>query len=123
MPVVPHQALSFIELPGRASANPVPSGLGVGYTVRIVRVPPGARTPHRHPRSDEVTYVAAGQGTAWEDGRPTRVGAGDIVFVPRGAAHATVADDASELVLICFFPDEDLRSNTEELDGPLHESE
>ena len=51
-----------LDLPGRRSADPVPDGHGGDYSVRIVSVPPGPRNPHRHPATDEVTYVAVGPG-------------------------------------------------------------
>ncbi|MBI2243608.1 MAG: cupin domain-containing protein [Nocardioides sp.] len=119
MPVVRAAELTFTELPRRRSADPAPIGMGAAYSTRIVRVPPGPRTPHLHPHSDEVTYVASGSGTAWEGDVATRVGPGDLIFVPRGIAHATVADDAGDLELVCFFPHGDLPSNTVELDAPL----
>ncbi len=72
--------------------------------------------PHRHPRSAEVVYVAAGRGTAWEDGVRTPVSAGDFVVIPPGVPHATAASE--ELVLVCFFPAADMAGNVEELDGP-----
>ena len=120
MPVIPVSALSFAELPGRTSADPVPVSLGAHYSMRIVRILPGPRTPHRHPRSDEITYVAQGHGVAWEDGVHTPVEPGDVLLVPQGVPHATVAHAASGLVLVCFFPAANLEDNIQELAGPLH---
>lgn len=59
----------------------------------------------------------SGSGTAWEAGTTTPVAAGDLLTIPRGVPHATAAAD-EDLVLVCFFPDADLASNMEELDGP-----
>jgi quercetin dioxygenase-like cupin family protein len=118
MPVVPAASLRFAQLPGRLSADPVPAGLDVGASARLVRIPPGPRTPHVHPLSAEIVYVAGGTGTAWEDDVPTRVGVGDLVVVPAGVPHATVASGTSDLVLVCFFPHPDLAANIEELTGP-----
>jgi quercetin dioxygenase-like cupin family protein len=118
VPVVPAGSLDFAQLPGRRSADPLPPGLVAGGSVRIVRIPPGPRTPHRHPHSAEVVFVAAGTGTAWEDDVATPVGAGDLLVVPAGVPHATVASGTSELVLVCFFPHADLAANIEELTGP-----
>jgi quercetin dioxygenase-like cupin family protein len=119
VPVIPASTLDFTELPGRSSADPVPGSLGSGYSMRVVRIPPGPRTPHLHPRSDEIVYVVEGHGMAWEDGIATPVGAGDVLVVPLGVPHATVAHAPSGLVLVCFFPAPDLRSNIVELAGPL----
>jgi mannose-6-phosphate isomerase-like protein (cupin superfamily) len=119
VPVVRSTDLDFTQLPGRRSADPVPAGLGADYAVRVVRVPPGPRTPHLHPHSDEVTYVVSGHGHAWEGDSRTPVGPGDTLFVARGVPHATVADGEEELVLMCFFARPDLADNLVELDGPL----
>ena len=48
----------------------------------------------------------------------TQVGPGDLLVVPAGLPHATVASGTSELVLVCFFPHADLAANIEELTGP-----
>ncbi len=119
MPVVRPGELEYVDLPGRRAADPVPPELGGDYSVRLVRVPPGPRTPHLHPHSDEVTYVLAGTGNAWEGDVSTPVGAGDIVFVPRGVEHATVAHGGADLELLCFFARPDLADNLVECDGPL----
>jgi quercetin dioxygenase-like cupin family protein len=60
----------------------------------------------------------SGAGTAWEDDVPTVVGPGDLVVVPPGVPHATVATGTSDLVLVCFFPHPELAANIEELTGP-----
>ena len=116
MPVLRSSDVTFAQLPGRLSANPFP-GL-TDCTARLVRIPPGPRTPHRHPRSSELVYVVEGSGVAWEDGARTQVAAGDLLSIPAGVPHATVAGDAG-LLLICFFPDPDLPGNLEELAGPI----
>jgi quercetin dioxygenase-like cupin family protein len=118
MPVVPAGSLEFAQLPGRLSADPLPLGLAAGCSVRVVRIPPGPRAPHVHPHSAEVCYVAEGTGTAWEDDVATRVAVGDLLVVPPGVPHATVASGTSELVLVCFFPHADLAANIRELTGP-----
>jgi quercetin dioxygenase-like cupin family protein len=117
VPVIRSAALSFTQLPGRQSADPLAGGPDVDASVRVVRIAPGSRTPHRHPHSAEVVYVVAGTGVAWEDGRRTTVAAGDVVVLPRGVPHATVADEGG-LVLVCFFPHPHLAGNTEELPAP-----
>jgi quercetin dioxygenase-like cupin family protein len=119
MPVVSGGSLLYAQLPGRLAADPLPPALaGPGCSVRVVRVAPGPRNPHLHPHSAEVSYVVSGSGTAWEDDVPVRVGPGDLLVVPPGVPHATVASGTSELVLVCFFPHPDLTANIEELTGP-----
>lgn len=119
MVVFQGSGLVFRELTGRLSADPLPAG--APCSMRVVRIAPGPRTPHRHPHSVEVVYVVEGTGTTWEDDVPSRVVPGDVVLVPAGVAHATVADGPDELVLACFFPHPDLSANLEELDGPLRD--
>lgn len=119
MPVIPAAALTFAQLSGRRSADPLPGELDAGCAVRVVRIEPGPRTPHRHPHSVEVAFVAEGSGTAWEGDLPSIVQAGDLLIVPAGVPHATVAHEGGELVLVCFFPHADLSANLEELAGPV----
>jgi quercetin dioxygenase-like cupin family protein len=121
MPVFRGEELRFTDLQGRRSANPLPPGVAEPCSVRVVRVPPGPRTPHRHPHSCEVAYVAEGEGRVWEGERETAVVAGDLVVVPPGVPHATVCTGFSDLVLVCFFPHPDLSGNLEELPGPIRD--
>lgn len=117
MPVIRSSALEFTRLRGRRSADPLAPGLIDDSSVRVVRIAPGPRTPHRHPHTSEVVYVVAGAGVAWEDGRRTDVAAGDLLAIPRGVPHATVAGHDG-LLLVCFFPHPDLAGNIEELTAP-----
>jgi uncharacterized cupin superfamily protein len=44
-------------------------------------VPPGQSiSPHRHPHSEEILFIHAGTGTAWLDGKESRIGPGTIIF-------------------------------------------
>ena len=122
MPVVRGSGLDFVRLPGRRSADPLHgAGIDTGASVRVVRIASGPRTPHVHPLSAEVAYVAEGAGTAWEGDEPTALGPGDLLVIPRGAPHATVATGPADLVLVCFFAHPDLAANLRELAGPLRE--
>lgn len=116
MTVIRAADLAFVRLPGRLAADPL-AGLDVASSVRVVRLEhtPGRRA-HRHPRCEEVVYVASGRGAVWIDGATTPVATGDVVHVPPGAAHATVPDPGTAMRLICFFPDPDLASTTVETD-------
>lgn len=119
MPVFRNRDLHFADLVGRQSANPLPPGTAEDCSVRIVRVSPGPRTPHRHPHSCEVVYVVEGEGRLWEGERAHAVGPGDLVVIPPGVSHATVGTSGSGLVLVCFFPHPDLAGNLEELPAPI----
>jgi quercetin dioxygenase-like cupin family protein len=121
MPVIRAADAPAVALPGRTSANPLSpaQGRANGVSVRVVEIPPGPRTPHRHPHSCEVVYVVAGTGRVWEGERPTPVAPGDVVLVEPGVPHATVCTSAEPMRLVCFFPHPDLADNLEELDAPL----
>jgi quercetin dioxygenase-like cupin family protein len=109
--------LDFRDLPGRRAADPLAGAGADGVTVRLVRVPPGPRSPHVHPDSLEVIHVAEGSGRHYQAGAPEPVRAGDTVLVPAGVEHATVADEP--LLLVCFFPHPDPFATTTELPGEL----
>jgi quercetin dioxygenase-like cupin family protein len=111
--------MAYAELLGRLSADPLAQAGADSCSIRVVRVPPGPRTPHRHPLSVEVVYVAEGAGRLWEDENVTAVRAGDVALIPPGTRHATVCRGPSDLVLVCFFPHPDLSANIEELGGPV----
>jgi quercetin dioxygenase-like cupin family protein len=118
VPVFDGAELDFAELAGRRSADPFTGKPGEPVSVRVVEIPPGPRTPHRHPHSCEVVYVADGTGRVWEGDASTDVAAGDIVVIPAGVPHATVCLSRRPLRLVCFFPYPDLGRNLEELTGP-----
>ncbi|MBK5268154.1 MAG: cupin domain-containing protein [Acidimicrobiia bacterium] len=114
MTVIGRPELEFIDLPGRRSADPLEAEASAS-SLRVVQMERTVgRTAHRHPHSEEVVVVAAGQGRAWIDGEWFPVAAGDVVLIPAGVAHATVPDENSQLELICFFPHPNLSKNIED---------
>jgi quercetin dioxygenase-like cupin family protein len=74
------------------------------------------RSPHRHPESEEIVFVASGHGRVWIDGTFRPVGPGSWYRIPTGAPHATMADPGEAMSLVCFFPHDDFAKNLEELD-------
>jgi len=119
MHVVRAAELAFGQLPGRLSANPLAGVEGTGLSVRLAKLSPGPRAPHRHPHSVEAIYVVEGEGTHWQEGDTAHVGPGDVVLVPRGIAHATIPDEGNGMLLYCVFPVESLEGNVDELDEPV----
>ena len=116
MTIVGRAELDFVDLPGRRAANPLIS-IPSEASVRVVELERSDdRTAHRHPKSEEIVYVAAGHGEAWIDGERHPVAAGDIVHIPIGAAHATVPFEGERMRLICFFPHPNLPENIEDTD-------
>ncbi|HEX7097626.1 MAG TPA: cupin domain-containing protein [Acidimicrobiia bacterium] len=122
MTVVRPAEITYRQLPGRRSADPFTAAAAAGgeSVVRQVTIEPGVRrTPHRHPHSEEVTYVVSGRGKLWLDGTYHTVEAGTWVRVPAGVPHATLADPGDQLLLVCFFPYPTFEDNIEELDTIL----
>lgn len=117
--VVRGAQVEFGELPGRLSADPLRGTDAGALSVRLARLRPGPRAPHRHPLSVEVIYVVDGEGTHWQEGETERVAPGDVVLVPRGALHATIPDEGGGMLLYCVFPVATLDGNVEELDEPV----
>lgn len=116
MTVVRPTSFRFVDLPGRRSADPL-TAVESRSSVRYVELEHDPdRTAHRHPHSEEVMLVVAGQGHLWLEGERFPVAAGDVVHVPIGAAHATVPDPASAMELMCFFPHPNLADNIIETD-------
>ena len=66
-----------------------PAETAGSYVVEVGSFPPGDPGPpfHLHPNTDETFYVADGQATFQLGDRELQVGAGGLVFVPRGTAH------------------------------------
>ncbi len=116
MRVVPESAVEFVDLPGRSSgdplrARPTDSSLRLARPERTTQ-----RRAHRHPHSEEVIFVRRGRGMVYIDGELHEIGPGDTIYIPRGAAHATIPAAAEAMELICFFPHPNLSENIEETD-------
>jgi quercetin dioxygenase-like cupin family protein len=120
VPVVRTSDLDVVESSRRAVADPLAGlpGAAPHSSVRVVRVLPGARTPHLHPDAEEIFYVLAGRGTTWEGDEEHSIGPGDVVVLPAGVPHVTVAADPEGLSVVAFIPHPDLAANTVELPGP-----
>lgn len=106
--------LELAALPGRMAADPLPAAADHGLTVRVVVVAEQRRTLHLHPRSAELIYVVEGRGEHWQGDERRAVAAGDLVLVPAGVPHASVAAPGAPLRLVCVFPRPDLAANVEE---------
>lgn len=70
------------------------------YTAGLFFVRPGARCPaDKHAGVEEVFYIFAGRGTLVIDDEPHEVEAGNVVFIPDGAAHYLKNDTSETLGL------------------------
>lgn len=110
-PAPPRPAEVTVEpdLPGRAAAS---GGAPVSVTrlhasehqtINLLRIE-GPVPAHRHEHSDETVYLLEGRGVLETDGGSRELKAGDLVVVPRGAAHGFTPVDGPAVVLSIFSP-------------------
>jgi mannose-6-phosphate isomerase-like protein (cupin superfamily) len=83
-------------------------------------LPPGcAVPPHYHRELEEIYYVLSGSGVMTVGEETREVGAGDAVYVPRGARHTLKNTGSKEikLLLVCgpafFYEDEIVEHNSD----------
>lgn len=107
-------------LAGRKSLEIVSGEKGSqAVTLRLVEIPvprPGEapRGPHYHQGFEECIYVLSGQGTTHADSGEYPLEAGDTILIPSGEKHVTRNTGTAPLVLLCFFPVNDISKRTQE---------
>lgn len=75
---------------------------GGAYSLFEIASPPGGGPPpHIQHREDESFYLLEGEYEFLVEGRTSRVGAGSLIYVPRGALHAhkNVGEETGRLLL------------------------
>jgi quercetin dioxygenase-like cupin family protein len=111
-------------LAGRKSLEIVSGEKGSqAVTLRLVEIPvpkPGEsqRGPHYHQGFEECIYVLSGQGTTHADSGEHALSAGDTILIPSGEKHVTRNTGNEPLVLLCFFPVNDITKRTQETRSP-----
>jgi quercetin dioxygenase-like cupin family protein len=79
------------------------TGGAVGVIEHLL--PHGMATPlHLQVQEDELFYVLEGQITVWMDGERTEATTGDVVWLPRGQAHAFRVDSERARLLGLSVP-------------------
>jgi quercetin dioxygenase-like cupin family protein len=74
-------------------------------TFNYIRYEPGAEFPqHLHDHSEDVFLVLEGSGWFKEGTKMTPIAPGDVVFIPAGEIHGTVAGPEGMLVVSCQGP-------------------
>lgn len=74
-------------------------------TFNYIRYEPGAEFPqHVHEQSEDVFFVLEGSGWFREGEKRTPIGPGDVVFIPAGEVHGTVAGPQGMVVVSCQGP-------------------
>jgi oxalate decarboxylase/phosphoglucose isomerase-like protein (cupin superfamily) len=72
--------------------------------MHVVLLPGQGHERHNHPSSDEILYLLAGSGEQMvDDGEPFAVGAGQAVFIPKGAFHSTVNTGWEPLTILAVY--------------------
>ena len=76
-----------------------------GLSMAVMRCQPGAvvRPLHAHRATEELVYVAQGQGEAWVDGETARFAAGDVILFPPDSKHMVRNTGDVELVTLAIF--------------------
>ena len=74
-------------------------------TFNYIRYAPHAEFPqHRHDSSEDVFLILEGSGWLREGDKRTPIGPGDVIFVPPGEVHGTVAGPNGMVVVSCQGP-------------------
>lgn len=109
-----------LGLPGRKSLEIISPAVGARQSsMRLVEIavpdpdePP--RGPHFHRDFEECIYVLGGEGNMRTDSGEYRLREGDTIVVPPGERHVTRNTGTATLVLLCFFPTDDVGRGTED---------
>lgn len=74
-------------------------------TFNYIRYGPNAEFPqHVHDQSEDVFLILEGTGWLREGDKRTPIGPGDVVFVPPGEQHGTIAGPQGMVVVSCQGP-------------------
>lgn len=108
-------------LPGRKSLEIVSADIGgsAAVTLRLVEIPPAKpgdapRGKHFHQGFEECIFVMSGEGCTEADSGSYPLKAGDTILIPSGEKHATRNTGGEPLVLLCFFPVNNIAQRTQE---------
>jgi quercetin dioxygenase-like cupin family protein len=74
-------------------------------TFNYIRYGPNAEFPqHVHEQSEDVFLILEGTGWLREGDKRTPIGPGDVVFIPPGELHGTIAGPDGMVVVSCQGP-------------------
>lgn len=94
--------------------HPARDGLALRYSFAVARVAPGDTTLLHRLVHSEVYHLLAGSGEMEIDGERCPVTAGDVVYVPPGAAQRIANTGDDELAFVCIV-DPAWRAEDEEI--------
>ena len=110
-----------LGLPGRVAQEIVAGHIGSrAITLRIVEIPvpipgEGLRGPHVHHGFEECIHIVSGTGEFHAGDTVHKFGPGDTILVPAEEPHVTRNTGSEPVMLLCFFPINDIRPGTENL--------
>ncbi len=101
----PPAALANLAAPFLIKVDPTPqNGGSEDFYVLTEDIPVGASiSPHRHPHSEEILYIHKGRGTAWLNGRESKLQPGTIIYMPRHTGVRLVNDGTEPISLVAIF--------------------
>jgi quercetin dioxygenase-like cupin family protein len=74
-------------------------------SLSYIKFRPGAEFPqHEHDNSEDVFYVVEGSGWFKEGDKLTAINKGDVIYVPVGDFHGTIAGQQGMVVIACQGP-------------------
>jgi len=79
------------------------TGGGLDLFEATVPAGSGMPVPHHHRDWEETIYGLEGTLAVTVDGARHNVGAGEVLFIPRGAVHAFVNDTAKTSKMLCVL--------------------
>jgi Mannose-6-phosphate isomerase len=102
---LPPAALSGIAAPFLIKVDPTPqNGAAQDFFVFTESVPVGASiAPHKHPHAEELIFIQDGRGSAWLNGRETKLEPGTIIYMPRNTGVRLVNDGKGPIALVAVF--------------------
>jgi mannose-6-phosphate isomerase-like protein (cupin superfamily) len=98
------QAEAFTTLDGSTIRVLLDAGVGgtANQSLAEATLAPGQATQrHYHAETEEIYVLLAGAGEMEVEGERRRVGPGDAILIPPGAAHQIRADSDAELRFLC----------------------
>ena len=80
------------------------------FVVRVVDLLPKEQTPYHEHWWEHTLIILAGQGRIRTEEKETRVGPGNVVFIPGGEKHQFINVGDENLCYICVVPNPDLEN-------------
>jgi len=83
--------------------RPSSTGAKQIVAIEVTLAPGGGHAFHKHPDQEEMIYVIAGQVEQWLDREKRVMKAGDSVFIPADAVHASFNTSQSDAKLLAIL--------------------